>query len=333
MLQSLLRSCLLLVVISSHTREVEISRGMVRSDRIAATRLGANKTLLVYLPPSYGDPAASTRRYPVGVYLHGRWGDESDWIRLGRLTHSMDSLIAAGMPEMIVAMPDGDDGWWMTWAGRSDMAACRRTPHRHETPDEFCVATPRYDSYVVHDVLPHLDSTYRTMARRESRGIGGLSMGGYGAFAIAARYPEAFAVAVSHSGVLLPGIMPDSGAIARTGRLAWRAGRTEAELRRATAHEWEVMYPMFGRDSLTWRERDPAVLLVALKASGKPMPLLYADIALGDERLEQNRTFREAMAAHGIPLRYAEWSGKHSWRYFQEHTPEGLRFLSEHLAR
>ena len=70
-----------------------------------------------------------------------------------------------------------------------------------------------------------------------------------------------------------------------------------------------------------------------LKASGKPMPLLYADIALGDERLDQNRWFRETMAATGIPLRYAEWAGKHSWLYFQVHSPEGLRFMSEHLAR
>ncbi len=336
MLRATFLTCLFIAatVLPASTVEVHLPHGAVRRDSFWAPTLGVQKRMVVYLPPSYGTAQAANRRYPLTVYLHGRWGDETDWVKLGRLAYAMDSLIATGMPEMIVAMPDGDDGWWTSWASPSDTAACRVTPHRTEPPAEFCVPKPDYDAYVVHDVLQQVDSTYRTLPQMESRAIGGLSMGAYGAFTIAARFPGTFAIATSHSGVLTLGPTPDSTTIASTGRVTWRSGRTMKEIRAAVGeNEWSVMYPMFGLDLANWNARDPARLLIGLKARGEPIPMLYADIALEDERIEQNRIFREEMAAHHIPLLYAEWEGKHSWTYFQNHMPEGLHFIADRLAR
>ena len=334
LLRTLLTSCLLLATTALKAGGPEYPHGILRRDDIWSPTLGVHKNMLVYLPPSYDTTRTATKRYPVAVYLHGRWGDETDWVQKGNLARSMDSLAAAGRADFIVVMPDGDDGWWMTWASTPDTALCRRTKHLEEKPETFCVPNARYDEYVAHDVLRHVDSTYRTLARRESRGIGGLSMGGYGAVAVAARYPDVFSVAVSHGGVLTPGLMADSSTLRATDSVTWRPGRTTAELRAAAGpNEWNVMYPMFGLDSSTWQRRDPAHLLMQLKAMGRPVPLLYADAAVADERLQQNRTFMRMMAAHHIPLGYMEWQGRHTWQYWQEHLPDGLMFMSDHLVR
>lgn len=333
MVRLLFRACLLVTAFAFRAGGTEIVHGTVRRDTIWSPTLGARKQMLIYLPTSYDTSHTATKRYPVAVYLHGRWGDETDLVYKGHLSAAMDSLVATGMPEMIVVMPDGDDGWWTSWATPSNMENCRTTKHRAEQPDEFCVPTPRYDEYVVNDVLTHIDSSYHTLARAESRGIGGLSMGGYGAFVIAAMHPGVFGAAVSHGGVLTPGLFPDSSNMAATGAPSWRVGRTTAELMKATTFRWESMYPMFGYDSTTWRQRDPALLMTALKSHGEKMPALYADVAIDDEALEQNRVFLRAMDSNGIRVQYAEWQGKHTWIYWKKHLPEGLSFLAEHLTR
>ena len=229
MLRTLLRSAALLLAVAARAGSVEAVHGTVRRDAIYSHLLGVPKNMVVYLPPSYDHSPYATKRYPVAVYLHGRWGDETDWLTLGHLAQSMDSLVTQGLHEMIVVMPDGDEGWWMTWALPNDTAACRRTPHRHEPPAEFCVVHPRYDEYLAREVLPYIDATYRTIPSRESRGIVGLSMGGYGALAVAAKYPELFSVAISHGGAITPGIMADSSELSRTGQVVWRQGRTTSE--------------------------------------------------------------------------------------------------------
>ncbi len=333
MLRTLVRACLLLIAVSIRAGGVEIVHGTVHRDAFWSPALGVRKQMLVYLPASYDTVHTATKRYPVAVYLHGRWGDETDLILKGRLAGAMDSLVSRGTSEMIVVMPDGDDGWWTTWESPADIATCRTEVHRRESSAEFCVATARYDDYIVHDVLAHVDSTYRTLARAESRGIAGLSMGGYGAFAIVARHPGVFGAAVSHGGVLTPGLLPDSAAPESGGRTEWHVGRTTAELQQATGVRWSSMYPMFGVDPATWQTRDPARLFAALGSRGVPIPALYADVAMGDEALQQNRVFRDAMQAHGIPIRYAEWSGTHTWIYWRAHVPEGLHFLADHLTK
>src|SRR5580765_444325 len=117
----------------------------------------------------------------------------------GRGPATFDSLVAAGMPEMIVVMPDGDDGWYTTWNWLGDWAACKRKPPRpDEAADRYCVPWPHYDDYIARDLVSYIDSHYRTRADRAHRGIAGLSMGGYGAIALALGYPDVFAAAASH---------------------------------------------------------------------------------------------------------------------------------------
>lgn len=305
-------------------------RGVVRTESLWSQALGITKKLVVYLPPSYAD-AVPSRRYPLAVYLHGAFGSEIDWTVQGSLAATMDSLVEAGMPEMIVVMPDGDDGWWTTWHGLNDVSACRRTP-RQENADTYCVPWPKYDDYVVHDVLAFADSAFRTVPTRGARAIAGLSMGGYGAISIAARHPQTFSVAVSHSGVLRPALMADSSTIASTGAVTMRDARTRDELRSASGARWQRIEPAFGSDSVSWMSRDPSRLIERLRARGDPLPSLFVDVGTEDYLLPMNRSFRDRMAALQVPLRYAEWPGRHDWPYWRAHLAEGLRFIAERLA-
>ena len=306
--------------------------GVVRTDTIWSQALGITKHLVVYLPPSYADADKAQRRYPLAVYLHGAWGSETDWTVLGHLAATMDSLVAQGMPEMIVVMPDGDDGWWTTWHALNDVATCRRMP-RQENADDYCVPWPKYDDYVVHDVIAHTDSLYRTMPQRESRGIAGLSMGGYGAVTIAARNPGTFSVAASHSGVLRPALMVDSSTVATAGAPTLRDARTPEELFAVAGGRTSIIMPAFGTDSVAWMSRDPSRLIERMLRQGDVVPSLFVDVGTEDGLLAENRSFRDRMAALNVPVLYAEWSGKHDWPYWRAHLPESLRFIAERLAR
>jgi S-formylglutathione hydrolase FrmB len=268
----------------------------------------------------------------VAVYLHGAWGAETDWTGKGGLAATMDSLVAAGMGEMILVMPDGDDGWWTTWHRLNDVAACRRTP-RQENADTYCVPWPKYDDYVTHDVVAHTDSAYRTLPQRESRGIAGLSMGGYGAITIAAHNPRVFSVAASHSGVLRPALMTDSSTLATTGAVTQRDARTPAEIRAAAGGLWGIIEPAFGADSVSWMARDPSRLIQQMLARGDVVPSLFVDVGTEDGLLAESRSFRDSMAALRVPVLYAEWAGRHDWAYWRAHSPESLRFISERLQR
>ncbi len=306
-------------------------QGTVRTDAVWSQALGTTKQLVVYLPPSYATPAGATRRYPVAVYLHGYFGSERDWTVAGALAATMDSLVAAGLPEMIVVMPDGDDGWWTTWHRLIDVSVCRRTP-RQENADTYCVPWLKYDDYVAADIVTWTDTHYRTLAQRASRAIAGLSMGGYGAISLAARFPQTFAVAASHSGVLRPALMTDSSTVATTGRATERDARTRDELRAASGARWERIEAAFGQDSVSWMSRDPARLLQRLRDAGTPLPALYVDVGTEDYLLPMNRSFRETMAQMQVPLAYAEYPGRHDWAYWKAHLSGSLRFIGDHLV-
>jgi S-formylglutathione hydrolase FrmB len=292
--------------------------------------LGARKRVVTWLPPSYDH--APTRRYPLAIYLHGIWGNETNWTERGAIHHTLDSLVAAGMPEFIVAMPDGDDGWYTTWNVLGDYGGCRRDfqPRNGDTADTYCVPWLHYDDYIARDLVEYLDRAYRTDPRRERRGIAGLSMGGYGAISIALAYPEVFRAAASHSGVLSPLLVgPDPFAPPPA------YATTIEQLERAWGDRfWPLIRPAFGPDTTAWWSRDPARRAAQLWSTDRRLvPALMLDIGTEDGLLGQNRAFRHELARLGVPHTYAEWPGKHEWPYWRQHAAESLRFLAGHIAR
>lgn len=119
---------------------------------------GVEKQMHVYLPPGYA--ADTARRYPVLYLNHGGGENDTHWTASGHAHHILDNLIAAGLARpMIIVMPN---------TGR----VVSGTPPKLGE-DDAC--TQEY----LKDILPYVDSHYRTRADRESRAVAGLSMGGF----------------------------------------------------------------------------------------------------------------------------------------------------------
>jgi S-formylglutathione hydrolase FrmB len=301
------------------------SQGSVRPDTLWSQSLGARKEFVVYLPPSYGSEPA--RRYPVVYYLHGLTGNQWDWVRNGSLDGTMDSLVESGAPEMIIVMPDGDDGWFTTWNTLGSYADCKRRPPEREAAESYCVPWPHYDEYIARDLVAYVDSTYRTIADGAHRGIAGLSMGGYGAISIALRYPEVFAAAASHSGVLSPMYAGPEPFAAPP-----RYFRDMDSLREATGRFWPVLRPVFGADTIGWIARDPARMAALLVKRRVPRPALYFDVGTSDQFVNENRAFDFELTALGFAHTYREWPGDHRWSYWTSHAAESLHWLGEELS-
>jgi S-formylglutathione hydrolase FrmB len=231
---------------------------------------------------------------------------------------------------MIVVMPDGDDGWYTTWNSLVTVESCRKSAPARESADTYCVPWQHYDDYIARDVVQFADKTYRTLADRAHRAIAGLSMGGYGAMALAFEYPDVWAAAASHSGVLAPLY---AGPAPFDGHPQWAPDETALEKSWGTL--WPRIAPVFGRDTAAWWSRDPGRRLERLIA-GRGMsavPALFTDCGTEDALADENRAFRWKAEALGVPLAYHEWPGKHDWPYWRAHVGESLRWIGMRIGR
>ena len=123
----------------------------------------------IYLPPNYAAKKNADKRFPVVYYLHGgRPGGETKSVRL---TSHIDKAMQSGdVPGMIYVFVNGG-----------------KVSHYN---------TPQFDSMgedvFVKELIPHIDAKYRTIAKRESRGLEGFSQGGRGTTRIMFRHPDLF---------------------------------------------------------------------------------------------------------------------------------------------
>ena len=252
-------------------------------------------------------------------------------IQLDGHSLTLDSLVAGGMPEMIVVMPDGDDGWYTTWNNLGNNAACRQSkpPGRQsEAVDAYCVPWPKYDDYIARDLVARVDSVYRTVASPSGRAIAGLSMGGYGAISLALMYPDVFSAAASHSGILSPLFMSPHP-FAPPPRYAVN----EADLRKNAGTLWSAMVLAFGRDTTGWWPRDPGRRAArALATDRARLPALMVDVGVADPYADQSRDLHATLQRLGVPHSYAEWPGAHNWDFWRTHARESLQWIGARIG-
>jgi S-formylglutathione hydrolase FrmB len=130
-----------------------------------------DRDTIVYLPPSYNQNR--TRRYPVVYALHGYSIGAEQWTQEIHVPQTIEGAFAKGAHEMIVVLPDS------------------KTVHNGSMYSSS-VTTGDFENYVAHDVVSYIDANYRTLATRESRGLVGHSMGGYGATRIGMKHADVF---------------------------------------------------------------------------------------------------------------------------------------------
>lgn len=145
-------------------------------------KLNADRRITVYTPAGY---ETNNQRYPVLYLLHGMGGDEDSWATLGRASQILDNLIAQGKAKpMIVVMTNGNSDLQAAW-GESPTGYVTPTIELPKTTDgSFEDAFP--------EVVTFVDKAYRTITKKESRAIAGLSMGGFHSMQISKEYPTLF---------------------------------------------------------------------------------------------------------------------------------------------
>src|SRR5688500_9171378 len=147
-----LRLAFLLVALVAQTHLVAqaFRPASVADHRFHSPALQREMPYRVLLPASY---ETSSRRYPVLYLLHGLDGRYTDWTQRTKLAQHLSGLA------LIVVTPEGANSWYVNW---------------HEG------AAERWEDYLAGDLVAEIDARFRTDARRETRFIAGLSMGGYG---------------------------------------------------------------------------------------------------------------------------------------------------------
>jgi S-formylglutathione hydrolase FrmB len=130
-----------------------------------------DRDLFVYLPASYAKD--KKKRYPVVFALHGFFIGAEQWTHEIHVPQTIEGAFAQGAKEMIVVLPDS------------------KTIHLGSMYSSS-VTTGDFENFIARDVVAYVDSHYRTLPARESRGLVGHSMGGYGATRIGMKHADVF---------------------------------------------------------------------------------------------------------------------------------------------
>ncbi len=160
----------------------KVPHGSVSKVWYHSDKAGFDRRLTVYTPAGY---EASKAKYPVLYVLHGIGGDEDAWVTQGRATQILDNLIARGEAKpMIVVFTNGNISQEAAPLENAD-GYTRPTMALPQTMEgSFETAFP--------EIVKFIDSHYRTIAKKQSRAICGLSMGGFHTLYNTINYPDLF---------------------------------------------------------------------------------------------------------------------------------------------
>src|SRR6185369_7233260 len=154
-------------------KSVQVERIKIHGTALEGNLEGdaVDRDVLVFLSPSYAKE--KSRRYPVVYALHGDSIGAEQWSKEIHVPQTVEGAFALGAKEMIVVLPDS------------------KTLHNGSMYSSS-VTTGDFETYVARDVVAYIDAHYRTLANRNSRGLVGHSMGGYGATRIGMRHADVF---------------------------------------------------------------------------------------------------------------------------------------------
>ena len=261
--------------------------GIVERCSMSSDVLGVNKDFSVYLPAGYED---SDSRYPVVYLLHPAGGTHDTWLHMGYLPQIIDDAIRSGMAcPMIVVMPDA--------SGSGEYNLGKHLGF-------FSVQDWNYESYFHDELIPLIDSAYRTAADKKHRAIVGASMGGEAAIAYAQKNPDIYGASCSLSGILGHPEQSQMAASDKDYAASLIANNPSAFVEKATPEEIEKL------KSVRW----------------------YADCGDSDFFYEGNTEFFLAMKRQGVGIDYRMRSGVHGWYYWITGLAPILRFLSVGFA-
>lgn len=294
----------------------------------------AEPEVSIYLPPSYQRERA--RRYPVVYLLHGYTNSDLGYFGPdGRqLDVIAERVFGAGTArEMILVMPNCMNAYGGCMYSNS-------------------VTAGDWEGYIAEDLVAYMDSHYRTLAARASRGLAGHSMGGYGTLRIAMKRPDVFSAIYALSSCCLnEGTVrpprdgaPSAAETVKTVEEARGNRAAQGTLARAAAWAPNPANPPLYLDlptkngevqpdvAVKWAANSPVALLDQYVVNLKKYTAIALDIGLQDNLITSNQVFVDALKRYGVAHTYQTYEGDHGNRIPQRLEEHVLPFFSQHLS-
>jgi|GEM_PF-931839 len=290
-------------VTATPTKEPASPVGIFDEGKFYSPVLGYDFEYTIYFPAGYKE---GSRHFPVIYLLHGRGDTMYGW---QTIKPDLDRLIAEGaIPPMIAVLPD--------------VPASKRASYFVDS--EYTlepIQGEAVETAIIQDLIPHIDSSYRTITTRTGRAIAGYSMGGYGAIRFPLAYPELFSATIILSPAVYIPLPPDHS----SARLFGAFGQGE-----------QVFV-----DEIYIQKNYPA-LIPEFEKSGLA---LHAFIAVGDDEwrnpkpedyqhdldFEAARLYNSFVHARYIVCQFRVLKGGHDWDVWRPALIEGLEWIGRYL--
>jgi enterochelin esterase-like enzyme len=253
----------------------------------------------IILPAGYD---ASEERYPVIYLLHGRGDTGTAWL----IVHDMlDELIANGeIPPFIAVLPDFPSSERASYYIDSQY-----------TGSDF--PAEAVETAFMNELIPHIDSNYRTVTEREGRLVGGYSMGGYGAIRYSMAYPELFKGALVLSPAVYVPLPPMDSSTREFGAFGNGESLFDADIYRS------LNYPALVESVA---ESDlPLFFFIAVGDDEYHTPI-YEE-RLHDIDMEAHLFYNEVVRLPRVRAELRVYDGGHDWKVWLQGFVEGMRFL------
>lgn len=226
----------------------------------------------------YREPS-NNKNVPIIVLLHGVYGSHWVWSQLGGVDKVYQDLRAQGLPEFVLVMPS--DGAHQQGSGY------------------LALQNADYEKWIVEDVISAAIISQAMCSKNSNIYITGLSMGGYGALRLGAKYPHVFSGISAHSAI------------------------TELNDFKHFVED-ETLQPL--RKTCDPYQGDVFKTLHANKAN---LPPLRFDCGRDDVLINANNALAEKLTEANIAYSYQVFDGEHSWQYWHQHITDTLLFFAE----
>jgi S-formylglutathione hydrolase FrmB len=286
--------CFIVVLLALCFTSLLHAQGRAECSVIKSCTLGRSVRYCAFLPDSFDQN--KKRRYPVLYYLHGLGDNEQSLLNFGGWDVISELRREGKVGDFVVLAPSGG-----------------RTFYLNSEDGKV-----RYEDFLLHEFMPQMEKKYRAETTRATRGITGVSMGGYGALRLAFKYPDRFAAVSAQMPALIAGLPKDLNTGAKGSPGALLGDVFGSPFNRAYFHRNNVFY--FARTGST-------VSLKRIK--------IYFNIGDNDDYgFEQGaQHLHELLKTRSIPNEFHLYPGRHDPQFIIRHFGEVIQFQWKAIGR
>lgn len=288
-----------------------------------------DREVFVYLPPSYD--REPNRRYPVVYTLHGYGLHARQWVGFANVSVLEKDLAAGTAKEMILVSPDAFSLQNGSFYSNSK-------------------TTGDWETFIAVELVQYIDSHYRTIPNRMSRGLAGHSMGGYGTLRIGMKHPEVFSSLYAMSACCMLDTAEVTPAMTQLDAIHSKQEalklpfNQKSPLARAAAWSSNPNNPPLYIDlpvkngnpqpvvAAKWMANSLMVMLQQYAPNLKKMKAIDMNVGLQDALLQTNRDMDAALTDAAVPHHFETFEGDHNGQVRLNFETKVLPFFSRELA-